>query len=142
MAPPRNPDAACHIKPNVRARDGFRCTKCGKTNEEHLAQTGRQLEVHRVVPGSAYTVDGCVTLCRRCHGPMPKSPPRPGYWTRPFVLRVGLTLRIPASLKERFASVAQSNRRTLSAEMERAPEAYCEQHRGDLADEPDEGTPQ
>lgn len=61
------------IKRAVRERDGRRCTKCGLSSGDHFALTGRQLDVHRVVPGSAYTVEGCVALCRRCHGPMPKS---------------------------------------------------------------------
>jgi hypothetical protein len=64
------------IKAAVRARDGFACTKCGATNDAHKALTGRQLEVHRITPGSAYgAAPGvCVTLCRSCHGPEPKSP--------------------------------------------------------------------
>lgn len=43
------------------------------THTQHLARYGKKLDVHRVVPGSPYTVDGCVTLCRECHGPKPKS---------------------------------------------------------------------
>ncbi len=49
------------------------CTECGMTNRDHKAKHGRQLEVHRIEPGSAYSVSGCVTLCRSCHGPKPKS---------------------------------------------------------------------
>jgi hypothetical protein len=60
------------LKAAVRARDGFRCVKCGMTNHEHLEATERQLEVHRVIPGSVYSLDGCVTLCRACHGPQPR----------------------------------------------------------------------
>lgn len=60
------------IKSAVRARDGFRCTQCGMSNEEHLQKTGRSLEVHRLTPGSPYTMEGCKTLCRRCHGSKPK----------------------------------------------------------------------
>jgi hypothetical protein len=41
----------------VKERDG-RCVDCGS---ESL------LEVHRLVPGSKYTVEGCVTLCEDCH---------------------------------------------------------------------------
>jgi hypothetical protein len=62
------------LKAHVRARDGLRCTKCGVTNDEHLARTGGSLHVHRLQPGSAYTAEGCVTLCCHCHGPEPKSP--------------------------------------------------------------------
>jgi hypothetical protein len=44
------------------------------TNQEHKTLTGRSLEVHRLVPGSVYAKDTCVTLCRACHGPQPRSP--------------------------------------------------------------------
>lgn len=64
------------IKSAVRERDGLRCTGCGVSNEEHVELSGRQLDVHRITPGSPYTVEGCVTLCRKCHGPMPRSPRR------------------------------------------------------------------
>jgi hypothetical protein len=49
------------------------------TNDEHRAtyprwksehsreQNGRSLGVHRLIPGSEYTVEGCVTLCYQCH---------------------------------------------------------------------------
>jgi hypothetical protein len=59
------------VKALVRHRDG-RCVECGMTNEEHVAKFGRQLDVHRIVPGSKYTLEGCVTLCRPCHGPQPR----------------------------------------------------------------------
>jgi len=62
------------VKATVRERDGQRCTKCGMTHEKHLERYGRSLEVHRLTPGSAYTVEGCVTLCIPCHGPEPRRP--------------------------------------------------------------------
>lgn len=55
------------VKAAVRLRDGMRCIDCDLTNEQHVEQYGRQLEVHRVSPGSPYTLDGCVTVCRPCH---------------------------------------------------------------------------
>ncbi len=64
------------VKAAVRKRDGNRCTECGITAAEHIRLAGKTLEVHRLVPGSPYTVDGAVTLCRSCHGPKPKSPYR------------------------------------------------------------------
>jgi hypothetical protein len=64
------------IKAAVRARDGFKCLECGMTQADHLATYGQDLDVHRVVPGSAYSTDPgvCQTLCRRCHGPKPRRP--------------------------------------------------------------------
>jgi len=69
----RTTPSVLDIKAAVRARDG-RCVHCGVTNEQHLAQYGRQLDVHRVTPGSVYTVEGTVAVCRACHGPQPRSP--------------------------------------------------------------------
>jgi hypothetical protein len=61
------------IKAAVRARDGHRCTECGMTAAEHRQRYGRTLDVHRLEPGKPYTIDGCLTLCRKCHGPKPRS---------------------------------------------------------------------
>jgi hypothetical protein len=55
------------VKSAVRERDGDRCTDCSMSNAEHKARFTRGLQVHRLKPGSAYTVDGCITLCRPCH---------------------------------------------------------------------------
>jgi hypothetical protein len=60
------------VKASVRARDGNRCTGCGMTNIEHVERYGRALEVHRKVPGSLYTLEGCTLLCKPCHGPQPR----------------------------------------------------------------------
>ena len=62
------------VKAAVRERDGYRCTKCGMTDEEHRHRYGQSLHVHRVEPGSVYTLEGCVTLCVPCHGPEPRRP--------------------------------------------------------------------
>jgi hypothetical protein len=62
------------LKAAIRLRDGMRCVVCDLTNEEHLAKFGRQLDVHRTSPGSVYTLDGCVTVCRPCHGGLPRTP--------------------------------------------------------------------
>lgn len=62
------------IKTAVRTRDGHQCTKCGMTDEKHRKVYDRSLQVHRITPGSEYTVDGCRTLCTRCHGPEPRRP--------------------------------------------------------------------
>lgn len=62
------------IKEAVRQRDGYCCSKCGITQNAYKAETGRSLDVHRVSPGSEYSVDGCISLCQPCHGTEPKSP--------------------------------------------------------------------
>ena len=56
------------VKRLVRVRDGNTCQKCGLTNDGCQTTYGRGLHVHRIVPGSRYAVDGCVLLCKRCHG--------------------------------------------------------------------------
>jgi hypothetical protein len=55
------------IKAAVRKRDGDRCVECQMPAEQHQATYGRGLDVHRIEPGSLYSLDGCVTLCRPCH---------------------------------------------------------------------------
>lgn len=62
------------VKGAVRYRDKNRCVGCGMTNEKHVEKTGRRLEVHRKVPGSEYTVDGCELLCAKCHDGKPRKP--------------------------------------------------------------------
>jgi hypothetical protein len=61
------------LKALVRQRDGMRCTKCGMTAIEHRHRYGRALDVHRLDPRSRYTLEGCATVCRRCHGKLPKT---------------------------------------------------------------------
>lgn len=61
------------IKALVRERDDQRCVECGMTKEEHKALYGKNLEVHRTEPGTPYTAEGCVTVCRLCHSAKPRS---------------------------------------------------------------------
>lgn len=60
------------VKAVVRERDGHRCTQCKMTAEEHRRRYHKTLDVHRLTPGSPYTVEGCITICRSCHGPQPR----------------------------------------------------------------------
>jgi hypothetical protein len=63
------------LKAQVRERDGLRCARCGMTNDQSRERYRRQLDVHRVQPGSVYSAEGCVTLCQGCHGPEPRRQP-------------------------------------------------------------------
>ena len=69
--PTQSPSEVFNIKDQVRERDGQKCCRCGLPDETYRAVTGRSLDVHRLVPGSLYTVDGCVTLCGACHKKTP-----------------------------------------------------------------------
>ena len=55
------------VKRQIRQHFDNRCTQCGMTNAEHLEKTGRSLDIDRVMPGSEYTLPGCVLLCKWCH---------------------------------------------------------------------------
>lgn len=65
------------IKEQVRARDGYKCVKCGLTQEEfarrqRLALGNRsicmeRLHVHRRVQDGEYSLENCETLCPSCH---------------------------------------------------------------------------
>jgi hypothetical protein len=107
------------VKPLVRERDGFRCVECGLSNDEHRAQTGRQLDVHRLVPGSEYTVAGCVTLCRACHGPKPRVPWGQG--------KGPTSLRPLAGMRAVLERLAREQRRSLSQTIELLLEEVLQQ---------------
>ena len=85
------------IKAAVRKRDGNRCVECGMANDEHLQLFGSSLEVHRITPGSPYTLEGTATLCKRCHGPKPRSP----RGKRDAILLTGSLVRQIKKLAER-----------------------------------------
>lgn len=102
-------------KAAVRARDGFRCTGCGMTNDEHKARyKGKSLHVHRSSPGSEYTVDGCVSLCYVCHGPKPRS--KVGGALEPFQFRpwnAGLVAALDAASKDENGPYYRRPRNTI-----------------------------
>lgn len=74
--PPRL--SVAEIKALVRFRDGYRCRLCGMTARKHIKRFRHTLDVHRLVPGSKYTVKGCIAVCRPCHKTLPKSPKHHG----------------------------------------------------------------
>lgn len=56
------------IKRTVRLRSGSRCADCNMTQADHFARYHCDLDVHRLVPNSQYSEDGCVAVCKSCHG--------------------------------------------------------------------------
>lgn len=60
------------VKAAVRERDSYCCTKCGMSVQCHYSLYGKNLQVHRIDPGSEYALNGCVTLCYPCHAKEPK----------------------------------------------------------------------
>jgi hypothetical protein len=116
------------IRAAIRERDGQKCTECGMTADEHRKRFGRTLDVHRIQPGGEYSFANCVTLCRPCHRPKPKSPygivPRDPRW------RI-ITLILPPGMKARIKSHAR--RRGLGAASRYIRNAIAEQLREDEA---------
>jgi len=53
----------------------MQCTRCGMTDTVHRAKYRRTLDVHRITPGSLYTVEGCITRCKTCHASEPQREP-------------------------------------------------------------------
>jgi transcriptional regulator with XRE-family HTH domain len=60
------------IKDRIRRRDGNRCVICQIDEQTHEKRFRQTLEVHRIVPGSDYSINWgvCVTLCEECHDAM------------------------------------------------------------------------
>jgi hypothetical protein len=106
----------------VRKRDG-RCVECGLTSAKRKARTGRQLDVHRVVPGSLYTPAGCVTLCRRCHQSKPKLGPGEQDHGGAYA-----TVKLARGAYAALQALADSTRCTLTWHLTRAVRAYLRQH--------------
>jgi hypothetical protein len=111
------------IKVAVRARDGNRCLECQMTEAEHQQRWGRALEVHRVVPGSLYSVEPgvCRTLCKNCHGPQPKRP-KHTYDLASDAQRV--VCYLPADVFAALQELLAETDRTLTAEIRRAIKSH------------------
>lgn len=125
---PQSSEEIIRIKASVRARDGMCCTQCGLTNDQHKEKTGKQLDVHRVVPGSIYSVEPgvCATLCRTCHGPKPRRPHGQGDTHRAL---------IPDDLYEALAALGERNDRPWYWEMNLAIRSHFRKHGINLPDD-------
>ena len=99
----------------VRERDGMKCVKCGLTNGESVARCGRQLDVHRVISGSLYTVDGCISECKTCHGKLPRRPSGKTDLARP-----GVFFELSRELMAAFNEMCARNGTTFRFELEDA----------------------
>jgi hypothetical protein len=120
------------VKAAVRERDGMRCTHCGMTNRKHKARyAGKSLHVHRTMPGSDYSLAGCVTLCFRCHGPMPKLPPGSRGKTNKMV-------RLHDDVYQAMKGLVRGKGRALTREVWRALEAHLKAQGWPPTPQPDE----
>lgn len=111
------------IKHAVRERDRFCCTLCGMANDEHLALYGSQLQVHRRIPRSVYSIPGCYTVCIPCHAPLPKAPPGT---PDPYHSGLPLYAYIPVQLREALDRQVCKTRRSITAEVQIALERYLQ----------------
>lgn len=110
----QSPSEVIRIKAAVRERDGHQCTKCGVTADEHLRRHGRGLDVHRTVPGSLYSLAGCVSLCLGCHAAEPgRKPGQPDL----AGCNSGVKVFIPWAHRAPLKRLAARNGRTITAEV-------------------------
>lgn len=112
------------VKALVRHRDGYRCRICGMTAREHVRQHGRSLDVHRIKPGSRYTVRGCIAVCRDCHYQLPRSAPG----TRTTGGCVLVSCRLVDSVRDALKRFAADTKRTWKAAVELAVETFVEDY--------------
>jgi hypothetical protein len=111
------------VKAAVRQRDGYCCTGCGMCNQEHLKQFGQSLHVHRLKPGSLYTVDGCQSLCSKCHGRAIKRAPGDPELT---TVKPPVIIRLHEDLRKGLDALAARNASTVTSEIRIAIREYLE----------------
>lgn len=114
------------VKHLVRERDSNRCTKCGAWDLVHVAQYGRRLEVHRLVPGSVYTVEGCVLLCKPCHSGEPKR--EKGTPDHASEDGGGCFVRLPRCYKDALKRLKAKTRRETTVDIQIAVNDYLSFH--------------
>lgn len=61
-------------RPKVLERDNHKCRRCAMTEDEHIEETGRSLDVHHIDPFDPEEphehqnrLQNLITLCRNCH---------------------------------------------------------------------------
>lgn len=77
----------------VKARDGYRCQKCGRHKVELVGD--EHLEAHHIVPiskGGATVKTNLTTLCSRCHSKQPghshlQGPPKHNITKKPVYVK-------------------------------------------------------
>lgn len=116
--PPRL--AVAEVKALVRFRDGYCCVECGMSAREHVQKHGKTLEVHRLIPGSRYTVRGCVALCGNCHFGKPRSPRQIGACRGLVRLRAGIAEALQALADENETTLTEEANLAIREKLERA----------------------
>jgi hypothetical protein len=114
------------VKAAVRWRDRYRCRGCGMRQAEHRGRYGKSLDVHRVIPGSLYTVAGCVTLCKDCHYARPGR--QAGEADLAYGPRTSWAVSLPAAYHAVLKSLAAQNRRPLTRELRLALDQWVDAH--------------
>lgn len=57
------------LKESIRKRDGYKCQKCGKTQEQNLKEINKKLSVHHIDGDDTNNVEeNMITYCNSCHG--------------------------------------------------------------------------
>lgn len=65
---PYSSDFSEELKEKIRKRDGYRCTRCSKTQKEEYEETGHKLAVHHIdVDKGNNNPENLLTLCNACH---------------------------------------------------------------------------
>lgn len=109
------------LKDAIRDRDGNRCVDCSITIDAHIEWFGSTLAVHRLEPGSEYTMEGCVTVCRLCHAKRHRGINSP----RAIAKRLGpkprryLSVKIPFGVRDTISELAARNATNAATEARR-----------------------
>lgn len=62
------------LRDDVLERDGYKCMKCGMSNQEHKQRWDRNLTIDHIDGNGRYSdspnneIENLQTLCLRCHG--------------------------------------------------------------------------